>query len=45
MRETMARGLVIGLVQRPTQVVESPHLEARGAAAREHNEEVLGRLD
>ena len=29
MRETMARGLVIGLVQSPTQVVESPHLEAR----------------
>jgi benzylsuccinate CoA-transferase BbsF subunit len=26
----MARGLVIGLVQSPTQVVESPHLEARG---------------
>ena len=30
MRETMARGLVIGLVQSPTQVVESPHLDARG---------------
>jgi crotonobetainyl-CoA:carnitine CoA-transferase CaiB-like acyl-CoA transferase len=30
MRETMARGLVIGLVQSPTQVVESPHLQARG---------------
>ena len=30
MRETMARGLVIGLVQTPTQVVESPHLEERG---------------
>lgn len=30
MRETMARGLVIGLVQSPTQVVESPHLESRG---------------
>ena len=29
MRETMARGLVIGLVQSPTQVVESPHLAAR----------------
>jgi crotonobetainyl-CoA:carnitine CoA-transferase CaiB-like acyl-CoA transferase len=30
MRETMARGLVIGLVQSPKQVVDSPHLEARG---------------
>jgi crotonobetainyl-CoA:carnitine CoA-transferase CaiB-like acyl-CoA transferase len=30
MRETMARGLVIGLVQSPTQVVESPHLAERG---------------
>ena len=30
MRETMARGLVIGLVQTPTRVVESPHLEERG---------------
>jgi crotonobetainyl-CoA:carnitine CoA-transferase CaiB-like acyl-CoA transferase len=30
MRETMARGLVIGLVQSPKQVVESPHLDARG---------------
>ena len=30
MRETMARGLVIGLVQTPVQVVESPHLEERG---------------
>ncbi|MCY4366533.1 MAG: CoA transferase [Chloroflexi bacterium] len=30
MRETMARGLVIGLVQTPRQVVESPHLEERG---------------
>ena len=30
MRETMARGLVIGLVQTPAQVVESPHLEERG---------------
>ncbi len=29
MRETMARGLVIGLVQTPQQVVESPHLEER----------------
>ena len=29
MRETMARGLVIGLVQSPQQVVESPHLEER----------------
>ena len=26
----MARGLVIGLVQTPTQVVESPHLAERG---------------
>ena len=30
MSETMARGLVIGLVQSPLQVVESPHLEERG---------------
>jgi CoA:oxalate CoA-transferase len=30
MRETMARGLVIGLVQSPKQVVDSPHLEERG---------------
>ena len=30
MRETMARGLVIGLVQNPQQVVESPHLAERG---------------
>ena len=30
MRETMARGLVIGLVQTPQQVVESPHLAERG---------------
>lgn len=30
MRETMARGLVIGLVQSPEQVVESPHLAERG---------------
>jgi formyl-CoA transferase len=30
MRETMARGLVIGLVQSPLQVVESPHLAERG---------------
>ena len=30
MRETMARGLVIGLVQSPQQVVESPHLAERG---------------
>jgi crotonobetainyl-CoA:carnitine CoA-transferase CaiB-like acyl-CoA transferase len=29
MRETMARGLVIGLVQSPGQVVNSPHLAAR----------------
>lgn len=30
MRETMARGLVIGLVQSPRQVVDSPHLAERG---------------
>jgi len=30
MRETMARGLVIGLVQSPKQVAESPHLAERG---------------
>jgi crotonobetainyl-CoA:carnitine CoA-transferase CaiB-like acyl-CoA transferase len=30
MRETMARGLVIGLVQSPEQVVNSPHLKERG---------------
>ena len=30
MRETMARGLVIGLVQSPEQVVNSPHLGERG---------------
>jgi len=30
MRETMARGLVIGLVQNPQQVVDSPHLSERG---------------
>ena len=30
MRETMARGLVIGLVQTPQQVVKSAHLEERG---------------
>ena len=30
MRETMARGLVIGLVQSPQQVVDSPHLADRG---------------
>jgi crotonobetainyl-CoA:carnitine CoA-transferase CaiB-like acyl-CoA transferase len=30
MRETMARGLVVGLVQSPKQVVESPHLAERG---------------
>ena len=30
MRETMARGLVIGLVQNPQQVVDSPHLAERG---------------
>ena len=31
MEATMARGLVIGLVQNPAQVVESPHLAERGA--------------
>jgi crotonobetainyl-CoA:carnitine CoA-transferase CaiB-like acyl-CoA transferase len=30
MRETMAKGLVIGLVQSPEQVVSSPHLASRG---------------
>ena len=30
MHETMARGLVIGLVQNPQQVVNSPHLAERG---------------
>ena len=30
MRETMSRGLVVGLVQSPQQVVESPHLQERG---------------
>ena len=30
MREAMARGLVIGLVQSPEQVVNSPHLAERG---------------
>ena len=30
MRETMARGLVIGLVQSPQQVLDSPHLADRG---------------
>jgi crotonobetainyl-CoA:carnitine CoA-transferase CaiB-like acyl-CoA transferase len=30
MRETMSRGLVIGLVQSPRQVVDSPHLLERG---------------
>ena len=30
MRETMTRGLVVGLVQSPKQVVESPHLAERG---------------
>ena len=29
MQETMARGLVIGLVQSPKQVVDSPHLAER----------------
>ena len=30
MKETMAKGLVVGLVQSPQQVVESPHLSERG---------------
>ena len=30
MREAMARGLVIGLVQSPQQVLDSPHLVERG---------------
>ena len=30
MREAMTRGLVIGLVQSPQQVVDSPHLAERG---------------
>ena len=30
MKETMAKGLVVGLVQSPQQVVESPHLDERG---------------
>ena len=30
MRETMTRGLVVGLVQSPKQVMESPHLAERG---------------
>lgn len=30
MRETMELGLVIGLVQTPRQIVESPHLDERG---------------
>jgi crotonobetainyl-CoA:carnitine CoA-transferase CaiB-like acyl-CoA transferase len=30
MRESMVRGLVLGLVQSPQQVVDSPHLEERG---------------
>ena len=30
MRETMAKGLVVGLVQSPEQVVNSPHLTERG---------------
>lgn len=39
MRETMAKGLVIGLVQSPEQVVSSPHLAERGYfVALEHPE-------
>ncbi|MCH7713332.1 MAG: CoA transferase [Chloroflexi bacterium] len=30
MKETMAKGLVVGLVQSPQQVVDSPHLAERG---------------
>lgn len=43
MRETMGRGLVIGLVQSPQQVVESPHLVERGFFVElEHSE--VGRM-
>lgn len=43
MRETMGRGLVVGLVQSPQQVVESPHLAERGFFVElEHSE--VGRL-
>jgi crotonobetainyl-CoA:carnitine CoA-transferase CaiB-like acyl-CoA transferase len=45
MRETMARGLVIGLVQSPLQVVESPHLAERGFLVElEHPDPEVGRL-
>lgn len=40
MRETMARGLVIGLVQSPEQVVNSPHLAERGIFAEMDHPEV-----
>jgi crotonobetainyl-CoA:carnitine CoA-transferase CaiB-like acyl-CoA transferase len=43
MRETMVRGLVVGLVQSPKQVVESPHLAERGFFVElEHSE--VGRM-
>jgi crotonobetainyl-CoA:carnitine CoA-transferase CaiB-like acyl-CoA transferase len=39
MQATMAKGLVIGLVQSPQQVLESPHLAERGFfVEREHAE-------
>ena len=45
MRETMTRGLVIGLVQSPQQVVESPHLAERGFFVElEHPDPEVGRL-
>jgi crotonobetainyl-CoA:carnitine CoA-transferase CaiB-like acyl-CoA transferase len=45
MRETMTRGLVIGLVQSPQQVVESPHLAERGFFVElEHPDPKVGRL-
>src|SRR5687767_2833263 len=40
MRETMARGLVIGLVQSPEQVMNSPHLAARNFFVELEHEEV-----
>lgn len=43
MRETMGRGLVVGLVQSPDQVVNSPHLAERGFFVELEHPEV-GRL-
>ena len=40
----MARGLVIGLVQNPQQVLQSPHLSARGYFVSLPSDE-LGALD